>query len=480
MAEEFVTAIPKKSENFPDWYVQIVRRAELADYTPIKGCMVYRPYGYGIWELIKEALDRRLKATGHQNAYFPLFIPESFLTKEAEHVQGFAPEVAWVTHGGDEELEERLAIRPTSEAIVMPMYAKWVRSWRDLPILINLWNNVVRWEKVTRLFLRTTEFLWQEGHTVHRTAEDAMEETLRIFGIYQDLVENELAIPVLVGPKSAQEKFAGAQATYALEAMMPDGRALQCGTSHYFGQNFSQAFDIKFLDSDGEQKHAWSTSWGVSTRLIGGLVMTHGDDSGLILPPRVAPIQVVVVPIFYGSEMAEVIAKAEELAKALEDAGIRTKLDARDEYTPGWKFSEWELRGVPLRLEIGPRDLQAQQVVLVRRDNRKKEKVGWDNLLARVPEILKDLQAALLTRAREFLRASIYRTKEYGEFVSIMESRRGFLLSPWCGEASCEDKIKAETTATIRCIAEQEDAVGAACIACGHPAQAWAYFAKSY
>ncbi|MEI6510251.1 MAG: proline--tRNA ligase [bacterium] len=479
MAEEYVTAIPKKSEDFSEWYVQIVRRAELADYTPVKGCMVYRPYGYAIWELIQGALDRRLKATGHQNAYFPLFIPESFLAKEAEHVKGFAPEVAWVTQGGGEELEERLAIRPTSEAIIMHMYAKWVRSYRDLPILINLWNNVVRWEKVTRLFLRTTEFLWQEGHTVHRTSEDAMEETLRIAEIYRDLIENELAIPVHVGRKSEQEKFAGAQATFALEALMPDGKALQAGTTHFFGQNFAKAFEIKYLDSDGEQKYAWSTSWGVSTRLIGGLIMAHGDDAGLVLPPRVAPIQVVVVPIFYGNEQEEVIRKAHELAQMLIGAGLRVKVDDRDEYTPGWKFSEWELRGVPLRLELGPRDLAASSAILVRRDNRKKEKVSWEALLSRIPALLEEIQSSLFERAKEFRTANTRRTSDYVQFQKVMEEQRGFLLSPWCGESACEDKIKADTTATVRCLTT-DAAEGAACLCCGRPAAHWAYFAKSY
>lgn len=479
MVEEYVTAIPKKSEDFSEWYVQIVRRAELADYTPVKGCMVYRPYGYAIWENIQEALDRRLKATGHQNAYFPLFIPESFLAKEAEHVKGFAPEVAWVTQGGGEELEERLAIRPTSEAIIMHMYAKWVRSYRDLPILINLWNNVVRWEKVTRLFLRTTEFLWQEGHTAHRTSEDAMEETLRIAEIYRDLVENELAIPVYIGRKSEQEKFAGAQATFALEALMPDGKALQAGTTHFFGQNFAKAFEIKYLDSDGEQKYAWTTSWGVSTRLIGGLIMVHGDDAGLILPPRVAPIQVVVVPIFYGNEQEEVIRKAHELAQMLIGAGLRVKVDDRDEYTPGWKFSEWELRGAPLRLELGPRDLAASSAILVRRDNRKKEKVGWDALISRIPAMLEEIQSSLFQRAKEFRTANTRRTTDYVQFQRVMEEQRGFLLAPWCGEGACEDRIKADTTATVRCLTT-DTAAGATCLCCDRPAAHWAYFAKSY
>jgi prolyl-tRNA synthetase len=479
MAEEYVTAIPKKSEDFSEWYVQVIRRAELADYTPLKGCMVYRPSGYAIWEHIQDALNRRLKATGHQNAYFPLFIPESLLAKEAAHVQGFAPEVAWVTQGGGEELEERYAIRPTSEAIIMYMYAKWVRSYRDLPILINCWNNVVRWEKVTRLFLRTTEFLWQEGHTVHRTGEEAMEETLRIAEIYRDLVENELAIPVLLGRKTEQEKFAGAQATFALEALMPDGKALQAGTSHFFGQNFAKAFEIRFLDSDGVQKYAWSTSWGVSTRLIGGMIMVHGDDAGLIMPPHVAPIQVVVVPIFYGNEQEEVIHKAHELAQMLEKAGLRTKVDDRDEYTPGWKFSEWELRGVPLRLEVGPRDLASSSAILVRRDNRKKEKVSWEALPARTPTVLEEIQTSLFERALAFRQANTHQVSDYAQFKRVMDEQRGFLFSPWCGGEACENQIKAETMATVRCLSE-ELAESAKCVCCGQEAKHWAYFARSY
>src|SRR5512142_1625532 len=371
--EGFVTEITPRSEDFSRWYTDVVRRTELADYSPVKGCMVIRPYGYAIWELIQQGLDRRIKATGHVNAYFPLFIPESLLKKEAEHVEGFAPQVAWVTRGGAEELEEPLAIRPTSEAIIGTMYAKWIQSWRDLPVLINQWANIVRWEKVTRLFLRTTEFLWQEGHTAHETAEEAETETLKILHeVYRDFVETELAMPVIVGRKSESEKFAGADCTYSIEALMGDGRALQAATSHNLGQNFAKAFNIQFQGRDKTVQHAWTTSWGVSTRLIGGLIMTHGDDSGLILPPRVAPHQVVIVPIPRGNWKETVLPKAREIQQQLAAGGVRVVLDDRDAYTPGWKFAEWELRGVPLRVEIGPKDVQKSQAVLVRRDNREK------------------------------------------------------------------------------------------------------------
>lgn len=479
MAEEFVTEITKKSEDFSEWYVQIVRRAELADYSPLKGCMVIRPYGYTIWENIQAALDGRLKETGHVNAYFPLFIPESFLAREAEHVKGFAPQVAWVTQGGDEVLEERWAVRPTSEAIIGYMYSKWVRSWRDLPILINQWCNIVRWEKVTRLFLRTTEFLWQEGHTLHRTHEDALEEVLRILEIYRDLVENDLAISVITGKKSPSERFAGALDTYTLEALMPDGKALQCGTSHDLGQNFSRAFEITFLDSDGQEKHAWSTSWGVSTRLIGGLIMVHGDDSGLIIPPKIAPHQVVIVPIFYGEEQSAVVAKAHELKEMLKKSGIRVKVDDRDEYTPGWKFSEWELRGVPLRLEIGPRDLASSEAVLVRRDTREKIKTSWEALPKLTSDLLEALQHSLLERSRSYREGNTRESQDLAEFKNIIEEKRGFILSPWCGSEACEEEVKAQTTATIRCLKEEEPE-GKSCLVCGKPAKYLAYFAKSY
>src|SRR5437899_5581041 len=371
-AESFVTESTPRSEDCSRWYLDVVRRAELADYSPVKGCMVIRPDGYAMWELLQQALDSRIKAAGHVNAYFPLFIPNSLVTKEAEHVEGFSPQVAYVTHAGGEELEEKLVVRPTSEAIIGTMYAKWVQSWRDLPILINQWANVVRWEKVTRPFLRTTEFLWQEGHTAHETEAEAEEETLKILDLYADVCESVLAVPVVKGRKSESEKFAGALRTYSIEALMGDGRALQAGTSHNLGQNFAKAFDIKFQARDKSVQHVWGTSWGVSTRLVGGVVMTHGDDSGLILPPRVAPYQVVIVPIGRDNWREAVLPRAKEIQAEVAAAGIRVMLDDRDAYTPGWKFAEWELRGVPLRLEIGPRDIEKSQVLIARRDTREK------------------------------------------------------------------------------------------------------------
>src|SRR6478736_1435044 len=381
--DAFVTEITPRSQDFSRWYLDVVRRAELADYSPVKGCMVIRPYGYAIWELIQQAFDREFKKTGHVNAYFPLFIPESLLKQEAEHVEGFAPQVAYVTHGGGEELEEKLVVRPTSEAIIGTMYAKWVQSWRDLPILINQWANVVRWEKVTRPFLRTTEFLWQEGHTAHETESEAEEETRKILDLYADVCENVLAMPVLKAQKSESEKLAGASRTVAIEALTGDGRALQAVTSHNLGQNFAKAFDIEFQGRDKTVQHAWTTSWGVSTRLIGGAIMTHGDDSGLILPPRVAPYQVVIVPIQRGNWQETVLPKAREIQSALVRSGVRVMLDDREAYTPGWKFSEWEMRGVPLRLEIGPKDIERSQVLLARRDTREKASLPMDGLAAR-------------------------------------------------------------------------------------------------
>ena len=386
--QAFVTEITPQSENFSRWYTDVIRRAELADYTPVKGSMVIRPYGYAIWELIQQALDQRFKATGHANAYFPMLIPEGLLRKEAAHVEGFAPQVAWVTHGGEEELEERLVVRPTSEAMICTLYAKWIQSWRDLPILLNQWANVVRWEKVTRPFLRTTEFLWQEGHTAHETEQEAEEETLRMLGVYKDFAEHELAMPVFDGLKTETEKFAGAVRTYSIEALMRDGRALQVGTSHHLGQNFSKVFDIKFQARDKSLQYVWQTSWGMSTRVIGGVIMAHGDDSGLILPPRIAPYQVVVVPISRGNWREDVLPRAREVQAELVRQGIRTTLDERDAYTPGWKFAEWELRGVPLRLEIGPKDIEKAQVLLARRDTREKLPTPVDGLGHRVQHLL--------------------------------------------------------------------------------------------
>ena len=480
--ERQVRQITPKSEDFSKWYVEIVQKAELADYTPMKGMMVIRPHGYAVWENVQKALDSRIKATGHVNAYFPLFIPEGFLKKEAEHVQGFSPEVAWVTVGGQEELEERLAVRPTSEAIIGHMYAKWVKSWRDLPVLINQWANIVRWEKVTRPFLRTTEFLWQEGHTCHETAEEGEAETLKILDLYRDVCESELAIPVLTGRKSLSEKFAGASMTYAVEALMSDGKALQMATSHNLGQHFSRAFDIKFEDRGQTLQYVWQTSWGMTTRTIGALIMVHGDDSGLRFPPRVAPVQAVIVPISVGNWKETVLPAAQAAFEGLRAAGVRVKIDAREEATPGWKFSEYEMRGVPLRLEIGPRDVKAGQAVLVRRDTKAKETVPLTALGARVPALLDEIQAELMRQARVFLDANIRDAADYAAFIDILESQRGFVRAPWCGGEACESRIKAETMATIRVIPldEREAATDRPCVACGARGQALAYFARSY
>jgi prolyl-tRNA synthetase len=477
--ESFVTEITPRSQDFSKWYLDVVRRAELADYSPVKGCMVIRPYGYAIWELIQQALDARIKATGHVNANFPLFIPESLLNKEAEHVEGFAPQVAYVTHGGGEELEERLVVRPTSEAIIGTMYAKWVQSWRDLPILINQWANIIRWEKVTRPFLRTTEFLWQEGHTAHETDVEAEDETLKILHMYKETVETEMAVPVVEGMKSESEKFAGALRTYSIEALMGDGRALQAGTSHNLGQNFAKAFDITFQARDKSVQHVWGTSWGMTTRLIGATIMVHGDDSGLVLPPRVAPYQVVVVPIGRDNWRETVLPKAQEIQRELVAAGIRVTLDERDE-RPGWKFAEWELRGVPLRLEIGPKDIEKSAVLIARRDTREKHSVPMDGLSARVRGLLDEMQKNLFERALKFREEHTQRVDSYEAFRQAMEGRPGFVIAPWCGSAACETQIKNDTQATIRNMPLNGTAPAAKCIRCDAPATAEAWFAKAY
>jgi prolyl-tRNA synthetase len=478
--EAFVTEITPQSTDFSRWYLDVVRRAELADYSPVKGCMVIRPYGYGIWEHIQRELDQRIKETGHVNAYFPLFIPESLLMKEAEHVEGFAPQVAWVTKGGTEELEEKLIVRPTSETIIGVMYEKWIQSWRDLPVLINQWANVVRWEKVTRPFLRTTEFLWQEGHTAHETADEAQEETLKILALYKDVCENVLAIPVVDGQKSESEKFAGASRTYSIEALMGDGRALQAGTSHNLGQNFAKAFEIKFQGRDKSLQYVWTTSWGVTTRLIGAVIMAHGDDSGLVLPPKVAPWQVVIVPIPRGNWKETVLPKCEAIRDELAAAGIRVRLDSDESQTPGWKFAEYEMRGVPLRLEIGPKDIEKSSVFAARRDTREKQSLPMDGLASRVRSLLDDIQASLLGRARKFREEHTSRTASYDEFKQIMEGRPGFVISPWCESAKCEAEIKAETQATVRNIPFGQGTPNEPCIKCGKPATVYAWFAKAY
>jgi prolyl-tRNA synthetase len=477
--EAFVTEITPQSEDFSRWYLDVVRRAELADYSPVKGCMVIRPYGYAIWELIQQAFDREFKRTGHVNAYFPLFIPESLLNKEAEHVEGFSPQVAYVTHAGGEELEEKLVVRPTSEAIIGTMYAKWIQSWRDLPILINQWANVVRWEKVTRPFLRTTEFLWQEGHTAHETAEEAEAETRMILDLYTMVAETVLAMPVVKGLKSDSEKFAGALRTYSIEGLMGDGRALQAGTSHNLGQNFAKAFEISFQARDKSVQYVWGTSWGVSTRLVGGIIMTHGDDSGLILPPAVAPFQVVIVPIGRENWRETVLPRAKEIQQELVAAGIRVTLDERDE-RPGWKFAEWELRGVPLRLEIGPKDIEKSTVRIARRDTRDKVDVAMEGLPTRIRELLLDVQRTLLDRALKFREEHTIRVDNYDAFKQAMEGRPGFVIAPWCGSADCEAQIKTDTQATIRNMPIDGIAPSGPCLKCNGPAIADAWFAKAY
>lgn len=477
--KEFVKEITRKEEDFSQWYIDVITKAELADYyPPVKGCMVIKPYGYAIWERIQEGLNRRFKATGHQNAYFPVFIPESFLRREAEHVEGFAPEVAWVTAAGTEPLEERLAVRPTSETVICSMYRKWIQSYRDLPLLLNQWCNVVRWEKTTRPFLRTTEFLWQEGHTAHRTEAEAEEETLRMLEVYREFLESELAIPTVVGRKTESEKFAGALRTYSVEALMSDGRALQAGTSHNLGQHFARVFDITYLDSDGQLKHVWQTSWGVSTRLIGALIMVHGDDRGLALPPRVAPIQVVIVPIAPRKERPQVMGKAVELASQLQE-NFRVRLDDREEYTPGWKYNDWEMRGVPLRVEIGPRDLRAGQVVLVRRDTGARVTISRAELIPAVGGLLDDIQQNMLDRARRFLEENTRRAENINQLEEIVSGPRGLVLAGWCGSAECEAAVKERTKATIRNIPFRQEKM-TRCVCCEGAARYSVIFARAY
>jgi prolyl-tRNA synthetase len=476
-AQAYVKEIPSKTEQFSDWYTAVCLKAELADYSPVRGCMVIRPYGYALWEAMERWLDERFKATGHVNAYFPLFVPESLLKKEAEHVEGFAPEVAWVTRGGDEELAERLAVRPTSEAIIMPMYAKWIQSYRDLPLLLLQWNSVVRWEKGTRLFLRTTEFLWHEGHTAHATLEDADQECLTILEIYRQLLEDVLAIPVLVGKKPPSEKFAGGDWTYTLEALMPDRQAIQAGTSHFLGQNFAKAFGVKFLDRDNAEKHVWTTSWAVTTRLIGTLIMAHGDDRGLGLPPHIAPIQVVIVPI-PGRQPEQVLAAARALAERLEGVA-RVRLDARDEYTPGWKFNDWEMRGVPIRLEIGPRDVAAKAAVMVKRTGGGKATVSWDEIAQAVRAALDEVQRAYFSAAKAFLDAHTMEAATLEQLEEAIRDRRGFVRTGWCQAQACEDLIRERTGASPRVIPLDDEPDGD-CLACGRPSTATVYYARAY
>jgi len=479
--EKFVEDITDQDDNFSQWYNQVVRKAELADYAPVRGCMIIRPYGYAIWENIQRHMDARFKETGVLNAYFPLLIPRSFIEKEAEHIEGFAPELAWVTRGGGEELEEPLAVRPSSETIISDSFARWVQSYRDLPILINQWNNVMRWEKRTFLFLRTAEFLWQEGHTAHRNIEEAEERTLMMLEVYRAFAEEDAAMPVIVGRKSENEKFAGALRTYAIEALMRDGKALQAGTSHNLGTNFAKSFDIKYLDADGQRKYCATTSWGASTRLIGGIIMVHGDNAGLILPPRLAPYQVVVVPIWRKDAEKTLVGETVERVEKMLKGKVRVKVDL-SENTPGWKFNEWELRGVPVRMEIGPRDVQNNSVMLVRRDNRIKESVAIGALVTRLPELLEEVQQSLFRRAKDFQDQNTHYTDSYEEFKQIITEKRGFVRVKWAEDTAAELVIKEETKATLRVIPfdQPEGGVKGTCFYTGKPATCEAIFARAY
>ncbi|MFN2215312.1 MAG: proline--tRNA ligase [Anaerolineales bacterium] len=477
MAED---KLPSRKDDFAEWYNQLVIKAEMADYAPVRGCMVVRPYGWALWENIQQALDKRFKATGHVNAAFPLLIPKSFLEKEKEHVEGFSPELAIVTIGGGEKLEEPLVIRPTSETVIGYMYAKWIKSYRDLPILINQWGNVVRWELRTKLFLRTLEFYWQEGHTAHASSKEAQEETLRMLDVYADFAINEAAVPVIKGIKSEGEKFAGAVQSTTIEAMMGDTRALQSGTSHFLGQNFAEAFNIQYLDVNNTLQYCWTTSWGLSTRFIGAMIMTHGDDQGLILPPRLAPIQVIIVPIYKNdAERASVMPVVERLSAELSD--LRIKVDDRSEVTPGFKFNDWEMRGVPLRMEVGPKDVQKNSVALARRDRPGRDGktfVPQSNIGETVKSLLADIQDSLLKRATEFRDANIHNPKDYEEMKEILSN--GWAFSWWCGKGSCEAKVKEDTKATTRCIPLDQEKGSGSCIVCGEKATKKVYFARSY
>ncbi len=479
MAKEkkFVEAITPMAEDFAQWYTDVVKRAELIEYSNVRGCMILRPNGYAIWENIQKNLDAMFKATGVENVYMPMFIPESLLQKEKDHVEGFAPEVAWVTHGGMNKLEERLCVRPTSETLFCDFYSKIIQSHRDLPKLYNQWCSVVRWEKTTRPFLRSAEFLWQEGHTAHATAEEAEERTIQMLNVYADFCEKYLAIPVIKGQKTDKEKFAGAKSTYTIEALMHDGKALQSGTSHNFGDGFAQAFGIQYSDKENKLQYVHQTSWGMSTRIIGAIIMVHGDDSGLVLPPRIAPVQVMVVPI--AQHKAGVLEKAAELQSSLIEAGYKVKVDDSDK-SPGWKFSEQEIRGIPLRVEIGPKDIEAGQAVIVRRDTREKQVVALDELAAKIGETLETMQNDMLERAKAHLAAHISEAKTYEEFKENVETKPGFIKMMWCGDLECEMKIKEDTTATSRCMPFEQEQITDVCPVCGKPAKKMVYWGKAY
>ena len=474
--QEFVQHITPRSVDFSQWYTDVILQTGLCDYAPVRGCMIIKPYGYAIWERIQAEMDKRFKATGHENCYMPMLIPESLLLKEADHVEGFAPEVAWVTQGGTEPLAERLAVRPTSETIFCTMYAKWVQSWRDLPLKYNQWCSVMRWEKSTRPFLRTSEFLWQEGHTIHATAEEAEQETMQMLDVYREVAEDVLALPVYCGRKSEKEKFAGAQATYSMEAMMHDGKALQAGTSHFFGTNFSEAYGIQFLSKEGKLEYAQETSWGVSTRLIGAIIMTHGDERGLRLPPQVAPIQVVVLPI--AAHKPSVLEGAKAIADRLSAIGVRVKFDDRDTVSPGWKFNEWEMKGVPVRLEVGPRDLENGQVMVARRDTFEKFSLPMEGLEGAITDLLADIQKTLFEQARDFRNEHTVEVHNYDELKAAVEG--GFAKGMWCGDAACEEKLKADINATTRNMPFDQTPCGDTCCICGKHAAKLMYFAKAY
>ncbi|GIP56508.1 proline--tRNA ligase [Paenibacillus woosongensis] len=478
--KQFVTEITPQSEDFSRWYIDVIKKADLMDYSPVRGCIVFKPDGYEIWEHIQEELDRRFKETGHRNAYFPLFIPESFFQKEKEHVEGFNPELPWVTEAAGEKLEERLAIRPTSETMIGHMYEKWIQSYRDLPVLINQWANVVRWEKRTLPFLRTSEFLWQEGHTAHENEQEAREETMQMLEIYRDFVENYLAIPVIVGQKTPSEKFAGAVDTYSIEAMMKDGRAVQAGTSHYLGTNFAVAFNIQYLNRDNVQEYVHTTSWGVSTRLIGSLIMVHGDDRGLALPPKVAPKQVMIIPIGPPKTRDAVVGRADELFAQLKKAGIRVGMDDRADVRPGWKFNEYEMRGVPVRLEIGPRDMENGVCVLVSRISGEKKVVQQDNLVEEVQAMLEQVHNEMYERAKSFRDEHFYSVETLDEMKASIEEKRGFTLAGWCGSEACERHVKDETGATSRNIPFEPATKKSKCLVCGEEAEHTVVFARAY
>ena len=474
--KKMVEEITSMDEDFAKWYTDVVKKAELCEYTSVKGCMVIRPYGYAIWENIQHIMDSMFKATGHENVCMPMFIPESLLEKEKDHVEGFAPEVAWVTHGGSEKLEERLCVRPTSETLFCEHYANIVHSYRDLPKLYNQWVSVVRWEKTTRPFLRTREFLWQEGHTIHATAEEAQEETIRMLNVYAEFCEKYLAMPVVKGVKTAKERFAGAEDTYTIEALMHDGKALQSGTSHYFGDGFAKAFDIQFTGKDNKLHHPFQTSWGTTTRLIGAIIMTHGDDNGLVLPPAVAPIQLVIIPI--ASHKEGVLGKANELKNKLASV-CRVKLDDSDN-SAGWKFSEYEMKGVPLRLEIGPKDIENNRCVVVRRDNGEKIFVSLDELEAKIPELLEAVRDGLYQKAIDRRAAMTFTARDYTELKDIADNKPGFIKAMWCGDRECEDKLKDELGITSRCIPFEQEHLSDTCVCCGKPAKHMLYWGKAY